>query len=727
MTAAPAAAQLAAQALSAGTSRPDRDAWPGPDTMVLRARPLRAGADPARLPRFADAIWHLQAAHPDVHAVAATLCWDPFPEPLTTAFKTFALAALDHPYPVDPTVGRPGDRPAVTTIALWVRDLRVFACWLHERGITPLSQATAADLDAYHRHVAALACSADRQGRLLATVRTLWSYQIHLPEPARLSPDPWDGAGGARKAGRSPSPTNKTPRISAATMETLLAWSLTMVERIGEDIIAARTDYQRLDAGTHPTQAAYRHLGPTDRVRAFADQARRAGATIPGRPGRGEPTINWSHLARLLHLHPAALGRPDLRRMLSESGLGIAPDSFLGSITARIDGRPWRDQPITVTELPTLARLLSAASFVVIAYLSGMRPGEVLNLRRGCADRDTGTGELLVRGQLGKGHDRLPAADGQPAGRPWVVVAPVHTAISVLERITSGELLFPASLTRPRSRRTTGEQARPAHSVNVDIEDFIIWVNRGFGGPDGIPAIPADPAGHIHASRLRRTLAYFIVRRPRGLIAAALQYAHVHTKVTLGYSGIADTSWLDDLAVERLEMVLDQTDQDAALLEKGEHVSGCSAADYTTRVQRAARFAGRTITQVRNVDRLLASADPAIHHGDGMTCVWRAETAACRKARIAEGLPHTDGPEESECVSTCANLAYTDRDIARLQDRHQAMTAAATDPLAPKPLRERTSLIAGQLQVIIDRHEQTRPATPPRHRGDPPTDEPPTP
>jgi hypothetical protein len=55
------------------------------------------------------------------------------------------------------------------------------------------------------------------------------------------------------------------------------------------------------------------------------------------------------------------------------------------------------------------------------------------------------------------------------------------------------------------------------------------------------------------------------------------------------------------------------------------------------------------------------------------------------------------------------------------------MTAAATDPLAPKPQRERTSLIAGQLQVIIDRHEQTRPATPPRHRGDPPTDEPPTP
>jgi hypothetical protein len=48
------------------------------------------------------------------------------------------------------------------------------------------------------------------------------------------------------------------------------------------------------------------------------------------------------------------------------------------------------------------------------------------------------------------------------------------------------------------------------------------------------------------------------VRRPRGLIAAALQYAHVSTKVTLSYAGEGDTSWLEDLAVEKLEMGLEQ-------------------------------------------------------------------------------------------------------------------------------------------------------------------------
>jgi integrase len=705
--------------------------WPAPDTMVLRGRPLRAGTDPDSLPCFGDATWHLQAAHPDVHAVAATLCWDRFPEPLILAFKAFALAALDHPYPVDPTVARGGDRPAVTTIGLWVRNLRVFARWLDDRNITRLCDVTSADLDAYHRHVSVLACSADRQRELLMAVRILSSYQVNLPAVARLVHDSWDDTGSSRLARPRWNSINKTPRIAEATMESLLAWSLTMIEDIGGDILAAHSDYQRLDAGTHPSQAALADLGPADRVRAFVAQARRDHTVLPGHPSAATPAINWFHLARLLGLYPSALTRPELRCIVTESGLDVGADSFIGSITARIGGRPWRDRPISVAELPTMLRLLSAACFVVICYLSGMRPGEVLNLRRGCAGRDELTGELLVYGRLGKGRDRLPVEEGQISPlRPWVVVTPVHHAIAVLEHVVGGELLFPASLTRPRSRRTAGQQARVSHHVSVDIEDFIAWVNRSFPGPDGDAAIPPDPTGHIHASRFRRTLAYFIVRRPRGLIAAALQYGHVHTKVTLGYSGMADTSWLDDLAVERLEMVLEQVDHDARLLDHGEHVSGPSDTEYKNRVHRAAPFAGRTLTQVRNVDRLLASADPAIYHGEGMTCVWRPETALCRKTRIDQGLPHNDVPEQSECRRSCTNLAYTDRDIVQLRDRHQALTAAATDQLAPQPLRDRASAIAGQLGAVLDRHEQTRPSVPPSPpcgEEDRQSDEPPAP
>jgi hypothetical protein len=157
-------------------------------------------------------------------------------------------------------------------------------------------------------------------------------------------------------------------------------------------------------------------------------------------------------------------------------------------------------------------------------------------------------------------------------------------------------------------------------------------------------------------------------------------------------------------------MILDQSEYDAAGLRDGEHVSGPSAAEYRARVERAAAFAGRTVTGVRNVRRLLASVDPDIHHGEAMTCVHRAETAACRAARIADGLPPGDGPDDSECRSTCANLVYTDRDIATLRERVAHLAAAAADPLAPAPLRDRATAQAARAQDVISRHESSRPA-----------------
>ncbi|MGH9056684.1 MAG: hypothetical protein ACRDYY_12615 [Acidimicrobiales bacterium] len=50
---------------------------------------------------------------------------------------------------MDLTRARSSDQPAVTTISLWVRDLRVFASWLDDRGITRLCDVTPTDLVAY--------------------------------------------------------------------------------------------------------------------------------------------------------------------------------------------------------------------------------------------------------------------------------------------------------------------------------------------------------------------------------------------------------------------------------------------------------------------------------------------------------------------------------------------------------------------------------------------------
>jgi hypothetical protein len=115
------------------------------------------------------------------------------------------------------------------------------------------------------------------------------------------------------------------------------------------------------------------------------------------------------------------------------------------------------------------------------------------------------------------------------------------------------------------------------------------------------------------------------------------------------------------------------------------------------------------VTAGRNVTRLVQQVDPSIHHGDGMTCVWRTETAACRAAKLAQGIPADDAPDDAECRSTCTNLAYTDRNIAQLNERRTKLRADAEDPLAPMPRRDRAAALAARLTAIIDRHQASRP------------------
>jgi hypothetical protein len=158
------------------------------------------------------------------------------------------------------------------------------------------------------------------------------------------------------------------------------------------------------------------------------------------------------------------------------------------------------------------------------------------------------------------------------------------------------------------------------------------------------------------------------------------------------------------MAVEKLELIIDQVEEDSERLAAGEHVSGPSADEYRVRTERTASFAGRVVTSAGSAERLLEQTDPAIYHGQGMTCVWRAATAACRLAKIALGLPDDNAPDELECRSACANLAYTDRDIEDVQRRRERHRADAADPLAPRPRRDRAAAQAAQLSGIIDRH-----------------------
>ncbi|WP_242537437.1 integrase SAM domain protein [Streptomyces sp. BRB081] len=695
----------------------DEITWPADDTLVLRSRPIHPGTMTGEMATFGDSIWPLTPAHPDLHADAINLHWKTYPPTLADQFKCFVLATLDHPHPVIMSGQKTHDQASCGNIKIWFMRQRAFAIWLEHHDVEHLSDVDDGLLDAYLEHVRALSVSDGAKYQLLNAVRALWAYSKHLPADCRLDTAvPWNGVPIDDLLERlPPGRFNATPRIAAATMEALLDWSLRIIEDLGPDICSAWTHYELLEAGRHPSQHGYQGLSPRERLLSLTEELARTGGALPG--VRGNPgKVSAYHLGRLLGLEKDRRYEylaQQARVLADEAGIPIADDCYVGTISGRISDRPWRDRPITVAELPRLIRILMAAGFVVICYLTGARPGEALALRRGCRAVDEETSELLIQGRRGKGFDRTPLDPVDPK-RPWVTVQPVHDTIAMLESLHDADLLFPASL--HKKTRRARKFAPRTWQINRDMEILLAWVNDTFAPEDGSLPIPPDPTKHLHGSRFRRTLAYFIVRRPRGLIAAALQYSHVSTKVTLRYAGEGDTSWAEDLAVEKLEMVLEQNDDDWTRLQDGEHVSGPSAGEYRSRLGGVARFSGRVVRAVRSVERLLDQVDPDIHHGDAMTCVHRAETAECRKEKLALGLAADSGPDESFCRRSCSNLIYTDRDIAQLRGKLSTWDATAHDPLAPQPRRARAAALAAQARSVIEAHEAIRPDT--RQNGD---------
>jgi hypothetical protein len=231
---------ITAAAARAAVPSAGGDPWPPGDILILRRRPVRAGTPAGRMSRFADPVWVLQPAHPDAHHTVNSLHWRKWPHELVREFKAVALAALDHPYPAAEAVASGCDRPAIDTVSIKMRDLRIFAVWMHDNGLTSLSRVTARHLDAYLASVRALAASDNRKAQLLHSVRLIWAFRRHLPEDCRMpAGEPWDGASGrSLVAAPSFSRENRTPRIAPDTMEPLLAWSLRMLEVLGPDIRA---------------------------------------------------------------------------------------------------------------------------------------------------------------------------------------------------------------------------------------------------------------------------------------------------------------------------------------------------------------------------------------------------------------------------------------------------------------------------------------------------------
>ena len=713
----------------------DVEQQPGPATPVLANRPLRPGTDPAGLSRFADGRWWLTPAIFEDHETGKSLNLAGVPEPFQQAAKHYVWQQLNHPTP--PVLrGQVRPRLGVRTIAHNFQALAAFLHWLAACGIDRLCNVTARDLDAYLADLLVAPTTTPVRAGRINEVRRLWSYRELLPPADRLpAAPPWQGDDCAAILGRRRHGLeNRMPRIHPDTMDRLLCWALRFVEVFADDILAAHHEHAMLArrsdrARSHrESPASNRGWGGLQRdLRALLERLRATDTLLPGKTlTDGRRVIDWGHLARLLNCWATSVMQPPVRQIVEASGLPIADAAYLQSpIVGRLDDAPWRDRPIAYDEAAPLARHLATACYVIIAYLSGMRPGEALTLRRGCVRFDQATGLWLLGGRQWKGvvdQSGSKLAEGQPRTDPWVVVEPVAHAVAVLERLHDDPLLFPTTLLVGHRAGITGERrgkARTTPLITDDIARFVTWVNDYCASTSRAELIPPDNDGRaLVPSRLRRTLAWFIVRRPRGLIAGAIQYGHVQVQITLGYSGTYASGFPDEHAFETWLLRLEQFAAAEQQLAAGEHVSGPAARTYRDRTRQANRqFAGRVLTSSRQAADLLANPTLQIYPAKGMTCVFDPTKAKCRLKPTGTDARRT--PDLTDCQPGCQNIARTDRDVDQLRSQAVELAELATDPLSPEPRRQRERHELERLRVILDEHDHTRPHRPPRPSGQP--------
>jgi hypothetical protein len=136
---------------------------------------------------------------------------------------------------------------------------------------------------------------------------------------------------------------------------------------------------------------------------------------------------------------------------------------------------------------------------------------------------------------------------GSPAARP----------IRVLERLQPPEtdLLFAHHTLRGGANQLRGGQTRAltAGWTVTHLNAFTAWINDycgEHGRNDGVPLVNGRP-WKLSTPQFRRTLAWFIARRPGGSIAGAIAYRHMSIQLFECYAGTSDSGFRAEVESEQ--------------------------------------------------------------------------------------------------------------------------------------------------------------------------------
>ncbi|WAU78297.1 integrase (plasmid) [Streptomyces sp. Qhu-G9] len=695
---------------------PAPDALPVPEAAgpVVLAHRVQAPQHAHLNSRYGDGSWSLAPLIANPSSTRSSIHWRNCPAPMRPQLRLIAWTMINGELPATylrergiRMRSRQSGSSTAGTVLQWMRMAR----WLSERGITSLTDCDIPLLDAYGRYLKDVGASADRTRDVLRDVCRLWAFDQITARPTGLARPPWDEpdlVADYLPADRSERGENTTEPIATATMAPLLTWAVRLVEDLAGDILAAAAETSRLAKAAVANPASGEGRAALEQI---LEPALTAGGPVPAVRNGGKTTVARAYLAGL-----AGVSMPQVDRIARVHGLTRAAAERPGPcpldvpVTATIASRPWRPR-FDFTEASALLRHLGTAAFIVCAYLTGMRPEEVLAMRSGCCpDPPDGRKEPwhLIRTRQFKtavDEDGNHLSAGVERDVPWVAIAPVVAAIRVLEQIVpEGELLFASDYHRGAVRHRG--KAMGSDGIRERITDFITWANQEAARHNlSHEGIPADPAGPITAVRFRRSLAWHIARQPGGLVALAIQYGHLRTvldtDVAGGY-GTRSRRGIHDLI--DIETALSTAETAADLNERynrGEGVSGPAARQALHQASTVLRFEGTTVKA--DFARKYLARDGTVLYDNPhalLLCRYKRDLALCERPTDSN-IPALD-----RCVPGCGNTVRTDLHAQQLRARADSFARQALHH--PQPISSRLLTAADRLRSLADTHDRAR-------------------
>jgi len=685
---------------------------PSPHESIFRNVDVQP-ADDAPLSRYGDVRWDLYPLAQKVSSGALYINFALVPLAFVDGTKRLVWAWINQPTPldlIDRTTAMRQRISASTIVSLFREDLLPFLRWLDGRGHSSLGAVETDDLETYASEVMATGVSRERKARVLFTVSRVWLHSPYMPPEDRLCIPPWEEKGIADLLGPSTwTAENKTPPVHPQTMSPLLLWALRFVDIFAADILRAVAERDRLQANIPTSKAATDNARVLDYIR----ERSAAGRLLPGWSGKGrENCLAQDYIAGTLGVGLNAV----LVRHLGIYGVEGGAPLAVGIQGRWEDGEVWTET-IDYYDVPKLKTLLATACLVVVAYLSGIRSDEVRELRRGCCRQRPRGGDgppqfeitgLEFKSALDEDGNTIPG--GRIRERPWFVIAPVARAVAVAEALSEGELLFDAALfARIGAMKQTG-RAVTAKTTRDRLGEFVAWVNQfASHSRHANEQIPDDPEGEVRLVRFRRTLAWFIYRRPQGRVALGVQYGHLRGYTSEGYGSRTSSGLRDVFPMEEVRAIADSLTTAVERLDAGEGVSGPAARRYIEGVTEfATAYAGRWFTP-RQATALRKNPKLRIHDNgfQPLACCYDATKALCHPDRER----HVDAsrtPDITRCVSGCGNVARTDAHIASISGEIEWRETEAASPFMPEPLRERHLQRVATLKAIVEKHGRTK-------------------